>query len=733
VRGLLQQHTAEAIQEIKVTTQRYGAEFGRATGGVVNVVTKSGTNAFHGGVFVFARDQRLNSLSFFQQKLKDDGGCDAPGSLPCKPPFEQQQFGGSLGGPIRKDKAHFFVAYERNRRDDYATVFTNGVLPDQEGSFPQPFRNHLLDAKLDFQLGKRNTLVAHYALEDQRREHDFIGGNTLASAGALNTSTIHSGILKDTTVFGTSKVNEVLVEFQSFENDVAADAPTTPTIATPDFFFGASDNAPQRTTEKRWQLRDDFSFRKEGGGGDHDFKAGAELIRSHYDSLYVPLLYGYFAFYQAPAGCPEPCRDLDAYLNAIPDAFSGSAGGNEFDDSWTYVAAYVQDTWKPTRKLTLNLGVRYEIQYGPYTNRFDTMPLRAIAASGYDTRRKQDYGGVGPRLGFAYDVNGDAKVVARGGYGRYYDEIFQNITLYEYLSQVGSPTNFVSVSPAPFTPNEYAANRDAIRASFLDPIFQGQVTRLTAPTLRQPSADQFNLGFSVQPRRRLAFDLDYVHASGHDEIARWSINTASNVRVDLSPPGVFTESLPSPMNGIGRIQVEGNRGHSAFDGVYVTGKYRGPSATVLATYAWTRARNQADDFGAAPADITNANFDLDYGLTPNDVRHRFTLGAVFQLPWGFQYSTSLQGNTGRPFSALLGGGRAIPLGSRHQPGDQPDVRPRHEPRRPRPRQLRHGVQLFQLRPCHRHREEQPAAGGGRRPVPFLARPDHGRARAQDAA
>ncbi len=654
VRGLLQQHTAEAIQEIKVTTQHYSAELGRSTGGVIDVVTKSGTNEFHGGAFVFARDQRLNSLSFFQQKLKDEGGCDAPGRLPCKPPFEQQQFGGSIGGPIKRDKAHFFVAYERNRRDDYATVFTNGALPDQEGNFPQPFRNHLLDAKLDIQLGDGNALVAHYALEDQSREHDFIGGNTLASAGALNTNKIHSGILKNTTVFGSGKLNEVLVEFQSFENDITADDPTTPGIATPDFTFGASGNAPQQTIQERWQLRDDFSFRKEGWGGDHDFKVGAEVIRSHYGGFYVPLLYGGFTFYGAPAGCPEPCRDLDAYLNAIPDAFSGSAGGNEFDDNWTYVAAYVQDTWKPTRKLTLNLGVRYEIQYGPYTNRFDTMPLRAIAAAGYDTKRKQDYGGIGPRVGFAYDVNGDAKVVVRGGYGRYYDEIFENITVYEYMSQVSSPTNFVSVSPAPFTPSEYAANRDAIRASFLDPTFQGQVTRLTAPSLRQPSADQLNVGFSVQPRRRLAFDLDYVHTSGHDEVARWSINTASNVRTDLSPPGVFTESLPSPLNGIGRIQVEGNRGHSAFDGVYVTGKYRGSVATVLATYAWTRARNQADDFNAAPADITNANFDLDYGLTPNDVRHRFTLGAVWPLPWGFQYSTSLQGNTGRPFSALLG-------------------------------------------------------------------------------
>jgi outer membrane receptor protein involved in Fe transport len=650
VRGLLQQFTAEAIQEYKVTTQRYSAEFGRSTGGVVNVITKSGSNEFHGSLFGFGRNESLNSLGFFEKQAKDDGVCDGAGQQECKSPFKQYQFGGSLGGPIQQDKAHFFIAYERNQRDDFSRVDTAGALPAEEGAFPSPFRNNLLAAKLNFQLSDKNTMIVRYALEDQKTQHDFIGGNTLSSSGATNTNRIHSAIAKNTTVLGNNKVNEVLVMFQNFENNITAENPGFPAIQTPSFLAGANLNTPQQTIQRRWQFRDDFSFRKEGWGGDHDFKVGAEVIRSHYGGFFTPTLYGYFIFNQ------DLGNDINNYLNALADTFSGSAGDNEFDDNWTYVAGYIQDDWKPTNRLTLNLGLRYEIQTGPYSNDFDTASLRALAGVGAPTQRSLDKNNIGPRIGFAYDITGDARYVARGGYGRYYDEIFSNITLYEYWSQVSSPTFFISTAPS-FTPAQYIANRDAIRNSFIDPSFAGQLLRLTAPDLEQPYADQFNVGFSVQPTKTLAFDLDYVHSTGKAEIHRWRINTAQNVDTRLSPAGRFNPSL-------GAILVEGNRGRSKFDGVYLTGKVRTQKASVIATYTWSKGLNCSNDFNSQPADITNATIGNDCGAggaassdfapAPNDIRHRATLAGIFQLPWDFQIATGIQGNTGKPFSALAG-------------------------------------------------------------------------------
>ncbi len=632
VRGLLQQFSNDAIQEFKVTTQRYSAEFGRSTGGVVNVITKSGTNELHGTAFLFARDQRLNSRTFFEEQTNA-----------TKPDFDQQQFGGSLGGPISKDAAHFFAAYERNRRNQSDTIFTNGVLPSEEGQVKKPFRNHLFTSKLDFRLNDNNNMLVRYSLEDNSRENDFVGGNAISTVSATNTNKTHSAIAKNTTVIGSNKVNELLVLFQRFENNILADHPELPAINTPDFLAGASVNTPQQTIQRRWQVRDDFSFRKQGWGGDHDFKVGAELLASHYGGFFIPTLYGYFNFGTPIAGA----NTVDAYANSIADTFTGSAGANQANDDWTYLAGYIQDDWKPTPRLTLNLGLRWEIQTGPYANTFRSVGKDSLAANGLNGELKNDRNNFGPRVGFAYDVRGDAKMVVRGGYGLYYDEIFQNITLYEAWSDPGTPLNFVSASPTPWTPAFYAANRESIRNAFIDPTFAGQQVRLTAPDLVQPYAHHANFGFSVAPGRTVAFDVDYVYSAGKQEVHRWDVNTAQNADTRISPAGVFDSQYA-------RFVVQGNRGHSTFHGVYVAAKARSSKLSGIATYTWSKAKNIANDFNTRPGDITNADWESDFGPTPNDVRHRVTAGVVYSLPASFQVSSAFQFNTGKPYNALAG-------------------------------------------------------------------------------
>jgi len=636
VRGLLQQFSADAIQEYKVTTQRASAEFGRSTGGLVTVITKSGTNEFRGSAFLFARNQALNATTYFEQLAIQDG------SQTEKSPFSQQQTGGTFGGPIKKDKAHFFVSYEYNRRNDYANVYTNGVLKDEEGPYKRPYRNHLVTAKANFSLAPSNTLIVRYALENNRREGDFVGGNYAPSNSALNTNVINSIIAKDTAVIGTSKLNEVLVLFQRFENNIIADFPEIPQISTPDFIYGANINTPQQTIQNRLQLKDDFSFRKEGWAGDHDFKVGGEIIRSHYGGFFTPTLYGYFNF-----STPIPGADINTYLNTIADTFTGSAGSNVADDNWTYVATYFQDDWKPRHNVTINLGLRWEMQAGPYQNNFDTLALRALNAVGSPYQRKQDLKDFGPRVGFAWDLKGNGKTVVRGGYGIYYDEIFQNITLYEKWSDVRTPLFFVSASPSQWTPQYYADHREEIRQGFIDPTFAGQTLRLTAPDLKQPYSHQFNAGFSHELNPTVSFDVDYIHAIGEREIGRWRINSTDNLNTRLSPAGVFDPS-------IGKIQVEGNRGHSKIDGLFVTGKARMAKVQIITTYSLTKGMNILNDFGSQPGDLTNVHWENDWGPMPNDIRHRFTLGGVFQLPSGFQFSSSVQANTGKPYVASDG-------------------------------------------------------------------------------
>jgi hypothetical protein len=281
--------------------------------------------------------------------------------------------------------------------------------------------------------------------------------------------------------------------------------------------------------------------------------------------------------------------------------------------------------------------------------------LTDLGNLGYSNKRSLDKNNFGPRIGFAYDVKGDGKTVVRGGFGIYYDEIFQNITLYERWTDVRTPLNFLSFSPTPWTPAYYAANREAIRNSFIDPTFAGQIMRLTAPDLKQPWAEHFNIGGSHQLTPNIAVDFDYIHSIGKDEIHRWPLNrnytvfgqTVTNQNTRISPPGVFDSYY-------GEVRTEGNRGHSQFDGVYLTGKIRMSRTQLLTSYAWSKADNIANDFGSNPSDLTNLNWEADWGPTPNDVRHRVTLGATTELGKGFEYSTILQANTGKPFSASAG-------------------------------------------------------------------------------
>ncbi len=632
VKGLLQQFSNEAIQEYKVTTQRYSAEYGRSVGGVVNVITKSGTNQLQGSAFVFARNQALNARTYFEEQTNTP-----------KPDFSQQQFGGTLGGPIQKDKAHFFLSYEGNRRDMSSLIYTNGVLPDQEGPITKPFRDHLVTAKLNFEVSKNNSIVVRYALESNNRKNDFTGGNQLASQAATNTNKIHSAIGKDTAVFGTSKVNELTVMFQYFENNITADHPELPQIQTPDFIGGANTNTPQQTIQKRWQVRDDFSFRKEGWAGDHNFKVGGELLLSHFGGFFIPTLYGFFNYVNPIPGA----HSLEDYANVIADTFTGSAGTNAANDDWTYLAGYIQDDWKPTPRLTLNLGLRWEVQTGPYANKFQSVGKTELQTLGYNSQLKNDWNCFGPRVGLAYDVMGDASLVVRAGWGRYYDEIFQNITLYEAWSDPKTPLNFVSASPPPWTPAYYAANRETIRNGFIDPTFAGQQIRVTAPDLKQPYSQHADVGLSVAPNRYVAFDVDYVWSGGHDEVARWRINTPQNVNTRLSPAGYF-DTVHGP------YIVEGNRGHSSFNGIYVASKVRTAKFNGMLTYTWSKAKNLANDFLTLPSDITNANWESDWGPTPNDVAHRVTAGVVYSLPWDFQVSSSFQYNTGKPYNAYAG-------------------------------------------------------------------------------
>lgn len=647
VGGLLQQYPQDSIQEYEVTTQRFGAEHGRSPQGVVSVVTKSGTNELSGSIFGFFRDDKLNSNNYFNEHINIQGQDKDKTTATPKPPFSQQQFGGSIGGPISPDQAFFFFTYERNKRNDWTTVDTGGVLPDREGNFAKPFKNDLVVGKVNWNLSADNNMYVRYGMENNHRDHDFIGGNTLADSGAVNTNKFHSVLGADTWVLAADKLNEIHVQYSYFKNDIKAERSDLPGITTPDFNLGANLNTPQQTIQKRFQVRDDFSMRKTGWMGDHDMKVGGEIIRTHFGGFFIPTLYGVFTY------------DTDDYQNAQATSFSGSAsnkaikdGGGETKDDWTYYAAYWQDDWKVSNKLTLNAGLRYEVETGPFDIDFPTaLPIQLIdslssgAGLSKSSDRKTDKNNIGPRIGFAYDVEGDARTVVRGGYGIYYDEIFQNITLYEGWYNPANATQFVNVSNPTFTPEQYAANRDYYRNLLLDPTWEGQTFRITDNALVQPYSQQWSLGLSRQVQEHLAFDADYVHVLSLKEIHRRAINTGAG------DPGYESRGGAKMLPFYGPIYITGNRGHSRYDALQLQLRARYSKASIQASYAWSRVKNIADDFFTQPSDQNN--WQADWGFAPNDQTHVFAVGGVVALPMDFQLSSVIAARSGKPFNTRL--------------------------------------------------------------------------------
>ncbi len=648
VGGLLQQYPQDSIQEYEVVTQRFGAQYGRSPQGVVSVVTKSGANDLNGSVFGFFRDDSLNTNFYFNKNKRIEGEDVKLPKAIDKPPFSQQQFGGSVGGPIKADSAFYFVAYEHNRRNDYTTITTNGALKSEEGNFAKPFKNDMVVAKVNWNLSSKNNMYVRYALENNKRQHDFIGGNTLASSGALNTNKIYSVLGSETTILSADKLNEIHVQYNHFLNDITAENPNLPGIFTPDFNLGANLNTPQKTIQNRIQARDDFSMRKTGWMGDHDFKVGGEIIRTHFGGFFVPTLYGIFRY------------DNNDYQHSQATSFSGSAqpksiadGGGKTDENWTYFGGYLQDDWKVNNKFTINLGVRYEVEKGPFNVNFpgskaivliDTLTDAAGLAKSSD--RKTDKNNFGPRIGFAWDVTGDAKTVVRGGYGLYYDELFQNITLYEGWMDPDNPTQFVSIGNPEFTYLDYINNMNYWRNKLLDPTWKSQTLRFTDNALVQPMAHQFSVGLSRQIRDNIAVDADFVHVLSLDEIARRTINggDARAGYADRSTAKIFPDYQA--------IYVEGNRGHSQYDALQLAMRARYSKYSLQLSYAYSKAKNIANDFNTQPSNQNN--WEADWGYSPNDQTHVFALGGVFALPWDFQLSSVIAARSGKPYNTRAG-------------------------------------------------------------------------------
>ncbi|MEN3337119.1 MAG: hypothetical protein V7647_795 [Acidobacteriota bacterium] len=636
VGGLLQLFPLEAIQEFNFITARYKAEYGRSNGGVMNIVTKSGTNRNTGSAFSLFRDKALNARTHSEEI-----------SQASKADYRRYQFGGSFGGPLVENRAFYFAAAERTHQDTNQAVDTLGLYPQADGVYPIAFRENLLTAKTTTTLTPTQYLSIRYG----RNTNSSPFSAALRSAPSFwstSRNTFNSVNVNHNWVLRGSKLNEVVVQFANFRNAIPLSSADPLEVFPSGVAIGANPDTPQDTEQTKWQVRDDFSWSVTGWAGlRHDFKAGVNLV-------YEPHLFATFN------------SGVDDYFYIhLTDERGGpiqtitrNGGTGEVNIPFTQYAAYVQDDWRVSDRLTLNVGLRYDLVTGVQLDQSRNPNFAALQAAGLAGRfttpgmtdwgrsPREDRNNVQPRAGLALDVRGNGRDVIRGGWGVYQDFGYTNSNaLFAAIDATGQghgPIFAVNDPKGIQKPDEtlfhvgdpissIAAQNEADPTRI--PLF-GQVV---SPRLQQPYARQTNLGWAHQLNGSTALWVDALHIEGRDLNVRFRYNyvdPATGVRrltgLDVRPN---TQGI--------RLAISG--AESLYNGL-ILGLRRRMTAGLDLAASYTLG-SATSNMGTA-SDELDANYVQDVTdpfahvqLGPSgrsDARHRASASAVVRLPSGVQ-------------------------------------------------------------------------------------------------
>ncbi len=694
VGSLLQNFAYESIQEFQVLQHNWTAEQGRSVGGIVNVVTKSGTNDIHGSAFINYRNQNMRARDFFERR-----------SDATKPTFNRAEYGGSIGGPIIKNKLFYFGALERFR--ERQNILVDPVLLPQiaaipgvtaSPTIPTPYNDTLLTVKVDNTISSRQSMFYRYAFQkndspndqfDPTLPADITGGNT-------NNNRLHSFVVNHSYTFSPTRLNVFSFHFQDFNNAILA-VTSNPNITFPSVQTGANVNVPQQTTERKYQFRDDFTLQS----GAHNLKFGVNYIHTKLGGFFLFGANGYqIFFFDDPLTIRNNLNGRYPQGFATPGAvseidFSGGEGSTD-QPPFHQLAFYVQDDYRVSPRLTLNLGLRWDanIRLLPDQTNNRTMRIlsklndpRAQAITSADlSRTTPSWLEFQPRIGFAYDPRGDGRTVIRGGYGIFYDQIFQNLTLfslqqshttiYQTLLQlvnsnvgVGQLATFrFGVDPLP-TPPSGSGGTDLEFGAF---------GRINDPTMTDPYVQKFSFGFEHLLRPNLSIASDYVHTLGIHEPRVLNINPRIRSLCDAAFPGsnpasprcvrgastrYFDLAFVQAGLGAGRLEqinmfTQSNR--SRFDSWTTQLRYRGRKTTYSLSYVLSSSKAwgglpTASYSGNGVAVTPEQQFrPEEFGPTRIDERHRIVASGVFDLPYGFQLAPILQFATARPYSLNTG-------------------------------------------------------------------------------
>lgn len=699
VGSLIQNFAYESIQEFEVLQHRWTAESGRSVGGVVNVVTKSGTNELRGSAFGSYRGDKTRTMDFFELQRK--------AATPSfeKAEFLRQEFGGSIGGPIARDQVFFFGALERFReRSDNLltqTAFTQlSAIPGASvlSAIPTPYDDTLLTVKADWQLGGSNRLFGRLAFQDQSSPNDQIPvpATTDLNNGNTNNTRNYDFVAGHQASIGSSRLNQFNFHFQNFNNEILPNVTGVPFLDFPSVDTGPNANTPQQTTSTKYQFRNDFTQLS----GAHSLKFGTNYIYTQ--------LGGYFYF--GSSGYTVRWFDdpvtIASNLAQYPQRFATpgavrqiefAAGQASHVQNFHQIAFYGQDDWRVGNRLTLNLGVRWDANVGNLpdqtTNR--TLELleqlnepraQALTADAEKlARTTPSWKEFQPRLGFTYDLTGEGRTVMRGGYGVFYDQLFQNLTLFS-LSQSGPEifSTLLNLTNSAVGSGQLAGFRYGVDPLPSPPppnfavLPPGSFGRINDPDAKEPFVQKVSIGFQHALTDSWSLTSDYVHTRGSDEPRYLVINPRIESLCNPAYPGAspadprcvrgvntryFDRAFVDAGLGAGRLEqinMFSTTNSSRYDSLATT--VRGRLANSMVSLSYVLANSRA--WGGQPTSSYSGNGiaidpelqfkEGEWGPTRLDERHRVVASAVLAVPGGFEVAPIFQWASSRPYSLNTG-------------------------------------------------------------------------------
>jgi hypothetical protein len=623
------------IREFRVNISGSSAQYS-AVGGVVLTATKSGTNQFHGEVFEFFRDTSLNAMTKFEKEQHDTRG--AP-----KPEYRRNQYGGAIGGPIVRDRLHFFAALERTKEPKTATVRTG--LPQfysaLEGAFPAGYERRQLLLRGDFQVNHNQSVFLRYLWDKEYTFCEDCGGSAAGNVGGDTDSPRDSLLAAHTWVISPRVLNEVRSQLPPSHLENLGSPPGIPrwpasgrgqfpperfeqytgVYIFPSLEWGSTDYSNNNTA--RWDISDDLTLSM----GRHTLKTGGAFLRFRSNE--------------------ESAHNIGTWTFAQDQFFDGSAAARaslrnpiQFTASFPplprhlradWIQTYVQDEWRVRPNLTLDFGLRYENLHKAFNNHiaFDGRPRLAELVN---PSSRADNDNWGPRFGLAWDVREDGRTVVRLATGKYYGNVFAATLRAEVNALLQSNVNIRNPSyPDPYgglSPQAFVTVSATPNVSITD------------DNIEQPESKSLNVGLSHELRPNLAIHVDGVYAKG----------TKASQIANINTPDPVTGLRPRPTWG--NINQYRSAGESDYRALYLRlDKRFSDRYQYLVSYTLAKET----DRGAGQAtvvDFYHPEYDEGYGA--QDRRHTVVASGAILLPMDVTVGAVWNYRSSRPFSARAG-------------------------------------------------------------------------------